>query len=129
MDLAISLEFHNSGTMKSSEAIAALSALASDPRLAVFRLLVKRGPAGFTPSALADRLDVPAPTLSFHLKELVHAGLIVSRREGRNLYYSPNLDRMNALVGYLTENCCSLADEACGPDCRPGAAAAQRKRA
>ena len=115
--------------MKSSEAISALSALASEARLAVFRLLVKRGPEGYTPSDLSDRLGVPAPTLSFHLKELVHAELIVSRREGRNLYYSPNLARMNALVGFLTENCCSLADETCGPDCKPAAAVARRVRA
>lgn len=115
--------------MKSSDAISALSALASEARLAVFRLLVKRGPDGYTPSELSDRLDVPAPTLSFHLKELVHAELIVSRREGRNLYYSPNLERMNALVGFLTENCCSLADEACGPDCKPVGAAVRKVRA
>ncbi len=115
--------------MKSSDAISALSALASEARLAVFRLLVKRGPDGYTPSELSDRLGVPAPTLSFHLKELVHAELIVSRRDGRNLYYSPNLARMNALVGFLTENCCSLADEACGPDCKPVTVAARRVRA
>ncbi len=115
--------------MKSDDAIAALSALASEARLAVFRLLVKRGPEGYTPSQLSDRLDVPAPTLSFHLKELAYAGLIVSRREGRNLYYSPNLERMNALVGFLTENCCSLADEACGTGCKPVASAARKLRA
>jgi DNA-binding transcriptional ArsR family regulator len=115
--------------METIDAIRALSALASEARLAVFRLLVKRGPEGYTPSELTDRLGVPAPTLSFHLKELVHAGLIVSRREGRNLYYSPNLERMSALVAFLTENCCSLADEACGTDCEPLAAGSRRKRA
>jgi DNA-binding transcriptional ArsR family regulator len=115
--------------MKSREAISALGALASEARLAVFRLLVKRGPGGYTPSELTERLGVPAPTLSFHLKELGHAGLIVNRREGRNLFYSPNVERMSALVGFLTENCCSLADEVCGPDCRPVAATTQRKRA
>jgi ArsR family transcriptional regulator len=116
--------------VKSLEAINALSALASDPRLTVFRLLVKRGPEGYTPSELIERLEVPAPTLSFHLKGLMHAGLVVSRREGRNLYYSPNFERMNALVGFLTENCCSLADEACEINCQPRTGtAAQRKRA
>jgi ArsR family transcriptional regulator len=114
--------------MKSSEAIRALGALASESRLAVFRLLVKRGPKGFTPSELIERLQVAAPTLSFHLKELVHAGLVSSRREGRNLYYGPNVEQMNALLGFLTENCCSLADEACDADCKPLASAAPRSR-
>ena len=107
------------GTMKSTEAIEALAALASEARLAIFRLLVKRGPKGYTPSELVDRLRVPAPTLSFHLKELVNSDLIVSRRDGRNLYYSPNIEHMNVLVRFLTENCCSLADEACDSACQP----------
>lgn len=116
--------------MKSTEAVNALSALASDPRLTVYRLLVKRGPEGYTPSELIERLDVPAPTLSFHLKGLMHAGLVVSRRAGRNLHYRPNFERMNALVGFLTENCCSLAGEACDINCQPRTgSAAQRKRA
>jgi ArsR family transcriptional regulator len=115
--------------MKSSDAIQALSALASESRLAVFRLLVRRGPQGYTPSELIERLQVAAPTLSFHLKELTHAGLVASRREGRNLFYSPSLERMNDLVAFLTENCCSLADEECGSNCEPVAAAPRRKRA
>jgi ArsR family transcriptional regulator, arsenate/arsenite/antimonite-responsive transcriptional repressor len=114
--------------MKSYNAINALSALASESRLAVFRLLVKRGPEGYTPSDLTKRLDVPAPTLSFHLKGLVQAGLVVSRREGRNLFYSPNFEHMNALVGFLTENCCSLAGEACGADCAPLTGRVQRRK-
>ncbi len=116
--------------MKSKEAIAGLSALASESRLAVYRLLVKRGPEGYTPSELAGRLDIPAPTLSFHLKGLMQAGLVISRREARNLFYSPNFGRMNALVGFLTANCCSLADQACGSSCEPPLVPAQsRKRA
>ncbi len=112
------------------EVIEALSALASEARLAVYRLLVKRGPEGYTPSELAKRLEIPAPTLSFHLKGLSQAGLILGRRDGRNLYYSPNLERMSALVGYLTENCCSLAEAACDTTCVPQATASpQRKRA
>lgn len=114
--------------MKSLEAIESLGALASEARLAVFRLLIKRGPEGYTPSELIERLNIPAPTLSFHLKELANAELVVSRREGRNLFYSPNFARMNALIAFLTENCCSLADEACGPDCQPLAAAPQKRR-
>ena len=116
--------------MKSKDAISALSALASESRLAVYRLLVRRGPEGYTPSELAARLNLPAPTLSFHLKGLVQAGLVVSQREARNLFYSPNFERMSALIGFLNENCCSLADAACGTSCEPQPVAAQgRKRA
>ena len=112
------------------EAITALNALASEARLAVYRLLVKRGPEGYTPSELAKRLDLPAPTLSFHLKGLVQAGLVISRREGRNLHYSPNFKRVDALVGFLTANCCSLAEAECRVECQPLAAPMQqRKRA
>lgn len=111
--------------VKSKDALAALGALASEARLAVFRLLVRRGPAGYTPSELSRRLAVPAPTLSFHLRELVNAGLVTSRRQGRHLHYSPDLDRMQSLVGFLTENCCSLANDARGPDCRPLCASGQ----
>ena len=115
--------------MKAPEVIDALSALASEARLAVYRLLVKRGPDGYTPSELSARLDVPGPTLSFHLKELVRSKLVISRREGRNLYYSPSIEQMNDLVAFLTQNCCSLAKEPCDSDCQPLAAAKQRKRA
>jgi ArsR family transcriptional regulator, arsenate/arsenite/antimonite-responsive transcriptional repressor len=116
--------------MKMTEAIGALGALASEPRLSVYRLLVKRGPDGYTPSELSQRLEVPAPTLSFHLKGLSQAGLIASRRESRNLYYSPNFERVQGLIEFLTENCCSLADDACTSTCRPGAnTIAQRKKA
>lgn len=114
--------------MKPPEAVAALGALASEPRLAIYRMLVKRGPEGYTPSELTQRLDIPAPTLSFHLKELLQAGLVVSRRESRNLYYSPNFERMHVLLGFLTENCCSLSGQACGTVCQPPAVAAQHKR-
>jgi ArsR family transcriptional regulator, arsenate/arsenite/antimonite-responsive transcriptional repressor len=110
--------------MKSEAAIHLLGALASDARLSVFRLLVRRGPEGFTPSEIAERLDIPAPTLSFHLKELMRAGLIRSRRQGRNLHYSADFGQMDDLIAFLTENCCSLAGEAV---CRP--AVNSRKRA
>jgi ArsR family transcriptional regulator, arsenate/arsenite/antimonite-responsive transcriptional repressor len=105
--------------MKSNDVVAALGALASQPRLAVYRLLVKRGPDGYTPGELAGRLGLPAPTLSFHLRELLQAKLLKSRREGRNLFYSPAFERMNEVIGFLNENCCSLADEACDADCKP----------
>jgi ArsR family transcriptional regulator, arsenate/arsenite/antimonite-responsive transcriptional repressor len=116
--------------MKSTAAVGALAALASEPRLQAFKLLVKRGPSGYTPSELAERLGIPAPTLSFHLKGLSQANLVSARRAGRNLHYSPNFDCMNALVGFLTANCCSLADEACDANCQPiSAAPTARQRA
>jgi len=103
--------------MKSLDAVTGLAALAQESRLAVFRLLVKRGPEGYTPTQLGDKLGVPSPTLSFHLKELQRAGLIEARREGRFLFYRPSFLRMNELLGFLTDNCCSLADKDCGPAC------------
>lgn len=103
--------------MKSHAVVAALAALAQESRLAVYRLLVKRGPNGFTPGELAQKLDIPAPTLSFHLKELQRAELVSSRREGRFLYYSANYQQMNELLAFLTENCCILAESTCASSC------------
>jgi DNA-binding transcriptional ArsR family regulator len=115
--------------MKAIDAVTCLTALAQESRLALFRLLVKRGPDGFTPTELAEKLGIPAPTLSFHLKELQGAGLLEARREGRFLFYSPNFDRMSQLLGFLTDNCCSLADKACEPGCEaPATAPIQPKR-
>ena len=115
--------------MKSTDVIAGLAALAQESRLALFRLLVKRGPEGYTPTQLTEKLSVPAPTLSFHLKELQRAGLIEARREGRFLFYSPNFPHMNHLLQFLTDNCCSLADQDCGTACAvPAAEAALPKR-
>jgi DNA-binding transcriptional ArsR family regulator len=115
--------------MKPIDVVESLAALAQESRLAVFRLLVKRGPEGYTPGQLSEKLDVPGPTLSFHLKELQRANLIEAKREGRFLYYSPNFPRMNQLLGFLTENCCVLADKNCGPACgTPAAEVSQPKR-
>jgi ArsR family transcriptional regulator len=115
--------------MKSRDVIAGLAALAQESRLALFRLLVKRGPEGYTPTQLTEKLGVPAPTLSFHLKELQRAGLIVAQRSGRFLFYSPNFPHMNQLLEFLTDNCCSLADKDCGPTCgAPATEVAQPKR-
>jgi DNA-binding transcriptional ArsR family regulator len=128
-DLTGLLHFDRVGNVKATDVVVGLSALAQESRLALFRLLVKRGPEGFTPSQLADKLDVPGPTLSFHLKELQRAGLIEARREGRFLFYSPNFPRMNELIGFLTANCCVLADKDCGPACGiPAVEVAQPKR-
>lgn len=107
--------------MDSSTAIGALAALAQDTRLALFRLLVEQGPVGLTPSRIAEKLDVPPATLSFHLKELSHAGLIRARQESRYIHYSADFEAMNGLVAYLTENCCraSACEPACASDCMP----------
>lgn len=114
--------------MKSSAAVESLGALAQESRLSVYRLLVKRGPEGYNPGELAERLDIPSSTLSFHLKELQRAGLVATRRDGRFIHYSANFDYMRQLVGFLTENCCSLSDTECDSDCQP-AESAGRKRA
>ena len=95
--------------MKEHEIVRALAALAQDVRLRVFRALVVAGNDGLTPGDLAAQLDVASNTLSFHLKELVHAGLISQERQGRFLIYRAAFSAMNELVGYLTENCCNGA--------------------
>lgn len=115
--------------MKSPDVVKALSALAQESRLAVFRLLVKRGPDGFTPSAMTQKLGIPAPTLSFHLKELQNAGLVETRRDGRFLNYSARFDRMKGLVSFLTDECCSQSDELCDENCKPVATQARRRSA
>jgi len=92
--------------MEENAAVAALAALAQVMRLRIFRALVGAGPAGTTPGALSAQLDVPASTLSFHLKELMHAGLVSQERDGRNLIYRPALAQMNELLTYLTAHCC-----------------------
>ncbi|WP_418321443.1 ArsR/SmtB family transcription factor [Piscinibacter sakaiensis] len=92
--------------MNEQAAVTALAALAQQARLRVFRALVGAGPEGMTPGALAAMLDIPNSTLSFHLKELVHAGLVSTERDGRNLHYRPALENMNALLAYLTDHCC-----------------------
>lgn len=92
-----------------SEAVTALAALAQPQRLRVFRTLVAAGPQGLTPGVLAAELDIGASTLSFHLKTLLHAGLVDSEPDGRFLVYRANYPRMDALMGYLTEHCCQGA--------------------
>jgi len=92
--------------VKTPQAVKALAALAQDSRLAIYRLLVQQGPCGMAAGIIAEQLTLPAATLSFHLKELAGAGLIGARQQGRFIYYSAEYSQMNALVGYLTENCC-----------------------
>jgi DNA-binding transcriptional ArsR family regulator len=114
--------FYDSTTMESMIAIRALGALAQGSRLQVYRLLVQAGPEGLVASEIADHLGVPANTLSFHLKNLSHADLVLSRQEGRFIYYSANYEQMSALLGFLTENCCG------GRSCLPAAAAPRKRR-
>jgi ArsR family transcriptional regulator, arsenate/arsenite/antimonite-responsive transcriptional repressor len=109
--------------MESKTAVEALGALAQDSRLQVYRLLVQAGPEGVAASDIAERVGVPANTLSFHLKTLSHAGLVESRQEGRFIYYTANYQRMNSLLGFLTENCCG------GRSCKPVAAVRKRRAA
>jgi ArsR family transcriptional regulator len=92
--------------MEEKTVIRSLAALAQEVRLRVFRALVVAGTDGMTPGALGETLGVAPTTLSFHLKELTHAGLIVQTRDGRNLIYRADYSQMNALLGYLTDNCC-----------------------
>lgn len=94
-----------------------MGALAQDTRLALYRLLVEAGPQGLPAGAIAGRLAVPPTTLSFHLNLLRQAGLIDFRRQGRTLIYAARFAQMNALIGYLTENCCRAGD--CGSQCQP----------
>jgi DNA-binding transcriptional ArsR family regulator len=92
--------------METKEAVKALSALAQDTRLAAFRLLVEAGPDGMAAGSIAERLALPAATASFHLAQLANAGLIRSRAEGRFVIYVADFDRMQTLIGFLTDNCC-----------------------
>ncbi|MBS77607.1 helix-turn-helix transcriptional regulator [Variovorax sp.] len=92
--------------MEETTVVRSLMALAQAVRLRVFRTLVVAGPEGMTPGALTEALGVPATSLSFHLKELANAGLISQERQGRHLIYRASFDQMNALLAYLTENCC-----------------------
>ena len=110
--------------MKTTDAVTALAALAQDTRLAVYRLLVQQGPSGLAAGEIAGALDIAPATLSFRLKELSHAGLVSSRQEGRFIFYAAHFEAMNALIAFLTENCCA-AD--CGPACAPVVACAPVK--
>jgi ArsR family transcriptional regulator len=104
--------------METSNVLTALAALAQETRLAVYRLLVEHAPEGLPAGQIAERLDVPPASLSFHLKELWRAGLIDPRQDGRFVWYRADLSAMTGLVAYLTENCCR-SSAACDPKCGP----------
>ncbi|HET6184100.1 MAG TPA: metalloregulator ArsR/SmtB family transcription factor [Acetobacteraceae bacterium] len=101
--------------MEKSAALAALGALAQETRLDLYRLLVQAGPDGMAAGRIAERLGLPPPTLAFHLKELKLAGLVRCTRHGRSLIYAVEYPAMNALLLYLTENCCGRGAGACLP--------------
>jgi ArsR family transcriptional regulator, arsenate/arsenite/antimonite-responsive transcriptional repressor len=107
--------------MERSDAIAALAALAQDHRLETYRLLVQAGPDGLPAGEVAATIGLPPNTLTFHFDRLRQAGLVTVRREGRQMIYAARYDTMNALLGYLTENCCKGAPTACAPAmaCKP----------
>src|SRR3954468_17618637 len=101
--------------MDPGEAVNSLAALAQESRLAIYRLLVEAGPTGLSVGEIGAAVGVAPATLSFHLKELFHAGLVITRQEGRFIYYSANFPGMDALLGFLTENCCARDGVRCAP--------------
>ena len=112
----------NMETKNTSVIVVQLAALAQATRSAAWRLLVEAGPSGLTVGAIGEALEVPAATLSFHLKTLANAGLVVTRQEGRFIHCTADFTAMHGLVGFLSENCCG------GADCSPAAQPARRKR-
>src|SRR4249919_128150 len=99
--------------MKNAQAVTALAALAQETRLSIYRLLVQAGPQGVPAGRIGETLQVPAATLSFHLKELSHAGMVAARQDGRFIYYSADYEQMAALMSFLTENCCQGMPQEC----------------
>jgi ArsR family transcriptional regulator len=116
--------------MNGGQAVQALGALAHDTRLALFRMLVERGPDGLPAGVIAERLGVPPSSLTFHVQHLHRAGLITQRRLSRQLIYAADFAAMNGLVGFLTENCCGRGVGGRAPVCQPetGAVAARPKK-
>lgn len=113
--------------MKTTDAVAALAALAQETRLAVYRLLVEQGSVGMSAGEIAERIGIAPAALSFHLKELSHARLVKSRQDGRFVFYSADFAAMTRLLAFLTENCCAADGGQCGPAaCAPSASSLQR---
>jgi len=115
--------------MEKSGAVAALAALAQDNRLDVFRLLVRAGPDGMPAGRVAEELDLAPNTLTFHFDRLRQAGLVTVRREGRSMIYAARYETMNALLAFLTENCCGGAPQKCAPAAACTPARAKRAKA
>ena len=115
--------------MEKAHALAALGALAQETRLDIYRLLVQAGPDGMPAGRIGEQLGLPSATLAFHLKELKNAGLITCTRNGRSLIYAAEYPAMNALLFFLTENCCGRSANPCLPVCQPELAAKPARRA
>src|ERR1700722_2106330 len=115
--------------MKTGRVIDAMGALAHEHRLAIYRLLVQRGPAGLPAGVIGERVGLVPSSLTFHLQTLQRAGLIAQRRDSRQLIYSADFTAMNGLVGYLTENCCGNSGAECSPSCAPALPVKAAKRA
>ena len=113
--------------MDVSQAVDKLAALAQETRLRIFRMLVEAGPAGMNAGAIAEAVEVPAATLSFHIAQLARAGLVTSRQESRFVYYSANFATMDDLIAYLTDNCCEGGGQ-CLPKTAAVATTAKRRR-
>ncbi len=114
--------------MNNGQAVQALAALAHDTRLAIFRMLVGRGPEGLSAGVIAERLGIPPSSLSFHVQHLHRVGLVTQRRLSRQLIYAANFNVMNSLLGFLTENCCGRDAAVCTPACQPEATVTARSR-
>jgi ArsR family transcriptional regulator len=115
--------------MRTPTVIAALGALAHEHRLAAYRLLVECGPDGLPAGTIAERIGLVPSSLTFHVQALQRAGLITQRRVSRQLFYAADYSAMNALVGYLTENCCGRGEHACPPICRPAGVPIKSRKA
>lgn len=113
------LYFDNNGIMEETQAVKALAALAQESRLQIFRLLAKQGATGMPAGKIAEEIGIPAATLSFHLKELNNAGLVLDRRNGRSINYSLNTEGMQELLGFLLDDCCQGRPELCDPVRKP----------
>ncbi len=114
--------------MNAKQAVAALGAIAHDHRLAIYRMLVQKGPDGLPAGEIAQRLDVPPSSLTFHLQQMLHARLVTQRRLSRQIIYAADFAAMNGLVAYLTQNCCGQDAEACAAACDPGTALLRNRK-
>jgi ArsR family transcriptional regulator, arsenate/arsenite/antimonite-responsive transcriptional repressor len=123
--LLLSSYFHDNGNMKITDATQSLAALAQETRLTIFRLLVEAGPEGMNAGAIAEAVGIPAATLSFHVAQLVRAGLVAARQESRFIYYSANFTAMDDLIAFLTDNCCQGGQ--CLPKTQAVATTAKRR--